>query len=158
MTDDDPGREELLRFALGLMQTADMAYLTTIDDDGFPHTRAMFNLRNPGWFPRQQPLFAGHGDDLMVVLTTNTSSSKVAHLRRNSKMCVYYCHPTRYEGTLLTGDGTILDDSSWRHAVWNEGWERYYPGGPDDPDHTVIRLLPRRAEGWRESRRFEFEL
>ena len=25
------------------------------------------------------------------------------------------------------------DDSALRHAIWNEGWERYYPGGPDDP-------------------------
>ena len=52
----------------------------------------------------------------------------------------------------------ISNDSTLRHALWNEGWERYYPGGPDDPDHTVLCLRPKRAIGWYKAARFEFEL
>jgi len=150
--------EDLLGPAAEAMDAADVAFVTTIGEDGYPHTRAMFNLRNPRWFPRQAALFAAHRRDLLVLLTTNTSSSKVRHLRRDPRMGVYFCDPVRYLGLQLTGDGEVLDDPSIRRALWNEGWERYYPGGPDDPEHTILRLRPRRAEGWRESRRFEFEL
>jgi general stress protein 26 len=148
---------ELLQFCVRLMQTADMAFLTTLGDDGYPHTRAMFNLRNPSWFPNQEAVFAPHDRDLMLVLTTNASSAKVRHLRRDPRMAVYFCHPTRYEGLLLTGDGELCDSPEVRRAIWNEGWERYYPGGAEDPDHMAIRLFPRRAEGWRDSARFEFD-
>ena len=60
-----------------IMETADVAYLSTIDPGGYPHTRAMFNLRNPAWFPKQAPLFRGHEEDFFVYLTTNTASWKI---------------------------------------------------------------------------------
>ena len=135
-----------------------MAYVATVDPDGYPHTRAMFNLRNPSWFPRQVPLFAEHADDFLIYLTTNTSSWKNRQLADHPRASAYYCLPVEYEGLLLIGDLEVVDDTEIRHAVWNEGWERYYPGGPDDPDHTVLRMRPRKAEGWHQSRRFAFEI
>ena len=56
------------------------------------------------------------------------------------------------------GEIEVVDDSGLRQALWNEGWERYYPGGPDDPDHTILQLYPRLATGWYKAARFEFEL
>lgn len=38
------------------------------------------------------------------------------------------------------------------------GWEQYYPKGPDDPDHTVLRLYPIYAQGWHGFQRFEFDI
>jgi general stress protein 26 len=150
--------EELKKICVELMETSPAAYVTTIGEDGYPHTRAMFNLRNRGQFPRQVPLFADHGDDFMVVLTTNTSSAKIQQIRANPKACVYYCHPTEFEGVMFAGDIEIVEDSKLRDAVWNEGWEKYYPQGPDDPDHTVLRIFPKYAQGWYVFRGFEFEL
>jgi general stress protein 26 len=48
---------------------------------------------------------------------------------------------------MFAGDLEIVDDSGLRHAVWNEGWEKYYPQGPDDPDHTVLRMYPKYGGG-----------
>jgi general stress protein 26 len=144
--------------ARAILEQADAAYLTTVDLGGYPHTRAMFNLRNPAWFPRQAPLFRGHERDLLLYFTTNTSSSKLRHLAENPRASAYYCLVREYDGLLLIGEVEVADDSAIRRAVWNEGWEKYYPGGPDDPDHTVLRLRPRRVEGWHRSRRFEFHL
>ena len=150
--------EPIRAVARATLETADVAYLTTMDAEGYPHTRAMFNLRNPSWFPKQIPLFAAHRDDFLLYFTTNTSSVKTRHLHSNRRASAYYCRVQEYDGLLLTGDLEIVDESDLRHAVWNEGWERYYPGGPDDPDHTVLRLRPRYAEGWHQSRRFEFQI
>jgi len=43
--------EEVKKSALTLISESKAAYLTTIDSDGFPITRAMFNLRNKEQFP-----------------------------------------------------------------------------------------------------------
>jgi general stress protein 26 len=150
--------DELRDDCIELMETADGVYLTTVSEDGYPRTRAMLNLRNRSQYPDQASLFAEHRGDLLVYFTTNTSSSKVSHIRANPKVCVYYCTPSQFKGLMLSGDIEIVDDPAIRGALWNDGWERYYPGGPDDPDHTVLRLFPRAAEGWWGSHRFAFTI
>jgi general stress protein 26 len=150
--------EEMRKVCVELIETAEAAYLTTIGEDGYPHTRAMLNLRNRTQYPKQVHLFASHRNDLMIYFSTNTSSGKLDQIRSNSKVCVYYCHPRQFRGLMLAGDIEIVDDSELRKALWNDGWERYYPSGPDDPDHTVLRLCPKLAQGWYESSRFEFSL
>lgn len=149
---------ELKKASVELIETAEAAYLTTIGADGYPRTRAMLNLRNRQQYPDQVHLFVSHQDDLMVYFSTNTSSGKLTQIRANPRVCVYYCHPRKFRGVMLAGDIEIVDDSEIRKALWNDGWERYYPSGPDDPDHTVLRLYPKFARGWYESFRFEFSL
>jgi len=141
-----------------LMETADGAYLSTVGEDGYPHTRFVFNLRNREQFPGQAPLFAQHRDDLMIYVSTNTSSSKIREIKANPRVSVYYCNPKRFHGVMLAGDIEIVGDSEVKKALWNDGWERYYPAGVDDPDYTVLRLFPKRVAGWYESSRFEFAL
>ncbi len=150
--------EELKSNCLEIMETAEVVYVTTIDQAGFPHTRAMFNLRNKKEFPRQAALFASHQEDFMVYLSTNTASKKLEHIRANPKACLYYCHPVTFRGLMLAGEIEIVDSSEVRKSFWNEGWERYYPSGPDDPDHTALRLYPKWVEGWRQGERFEFRI
>ena len=150
--------EELKTTSVALMETAQAVYLTTNGPGGYPHTRAMLNLRNKEQFPDQVQLFADHQEDLLVYFTTNTSSQKLRQIEADPRVSVYYCNPGQFHGLMLSGDVDILDDSALRHAIWNEGWERYYPGGPDDPDHTVLRLRPRRVVGWYKASRFEFDI
>ncbi len=150
--------DELKRACVELMETADVAYLSTIGADGYPHTRVVFNLRNREQFPGQAPLFAPHRDDLMIYVSTNTSSSKIHQIEGDPRVSVYYCNPKQFRGVMLAGDIEIVEDPEVKKALWNKGWERYYPAGSGDPDYTVLRLYPKRAAGWYESSRFEFTL
>lgn len=134
--------QEARRLSLELMEIAEAAYVTTIDPDGFPQTRAMFNLRRKEQFPGLYELFKKHKDDFLVYLTTNTSSGKIAHIRENPKVAIYYCKPSEWRGLLLAGEIEIVTDKKIKEEIWQEGWEMYYPGGPDDPDHTVLCLRP----------------
>lgn len=149
--------QEFKQASVALVGEAQVAYVTTMGADGYPHTRAMFNLRRREQFPNQAHLFADHQDDLEVIFSTNTSSTKVRQIKADPRVSIYYCNPGQFHGLMLNGDIEIVDDAALRHAIWNEGWERYYPGGPDDPDHTVLRLRPRHVEGWQRGTRFEFE-
>ena len=149
-------KQDLESACLEIMETAEVVYVSTIDEGGFPHTRAMFNLRNKAEFPRQAALFTDHQSDLMVYLSTNSSSKKLGQIRANPKVCLYYCLPASFRGLMLAGEIEIVDSSEVRKAFWNEGWERYYPSGPDDPDHTALRLYPQWVEGWYRGERYEF--
>ncbi len=151
MTDDD-----LRKAALELLATAEDAYVTTVAPHGYPRTRAMFNLRNRTQFPSLAGTFAGHERDLLIYLGTNTSSAKIDELRKNPKGCVYFCDHPRVVGMCFAGDFEPLTDSKLRRALWVDGWERYYPAGPEDPDYTVLRMLPDSVSGWLSSRRIHF--
>jgi len=129
--------------ALDLLSRAEAAYVTTLDAHGRPRTRAMFNLCNTAQFPGLTGFL--DGERFTTFFTTNTSSSKVTDLRANPVVSVYYCLPLEFHGLMLGGEMEIVTDSATRRAIWQPGWTTYYPGGPDDPDHTILRLAPSEA-------------
>jgi len=150
--------DEAKKAALDLAARATGAYVTTVGSDGYPRTRVMFNLRNAEEFPHLAPLFAGHDKDLLMYLGTNTSSAKIEEIRRNPKACVYLCDYPQTVGMMFAGDLEIVDDSRIRRTLFTPGWEMYYPAGPDDPDYTVLRLLPKFVSGWLRSSRVAFRV
>ncbi len=141
---------EIKQLSLQLMKVADVAYLTTIDHDGFPQTRALFNLRNQQQFPVLADFFSKQQDDLLIYFTTNTASAKLAQLRDNPKVSVYYCQPNNFHGLMLSGVMEIVTTPAVKAALWQPGWELYYPGGVQDPDYTVLKLRPLQAKHYRQ--------
>jgi len=139
---------EAKQLSLGLMEMSKAAYLTTIDPNGFPHTRAMTNLRNKVQKPHLISLFRDHQRDYLIIFSTNTSSTKVKHVKDNPKVSVYYSRPEKWQGVMFGGEIDIILDAELKRAIWEDGMERYYPGGYDDPDHTILRLRPQIAKGW----------
>jgi len=132
----------------GIMGDAETAILTTVDDGGYPNSRAMLNLRNERQFPGLAAYFAGEADKLAVMFTTNTSSIKVRQLAANPKAAAYYTVPAVFRGVMIAGDLELVDDDAVKHALWQEGWTIYYPEGKNDPDYSILRLVPRFIRGW----------
>ena len=130
------------KLSLELMEIAEVAHLSTIDPEGYPETRAMWNLRRRDLFPRLSELFIEHQDDFLIYFSTNTSSSKIAHIKRNPKISVYYCKPKEFRGLMLGGEVEIVTEKAIKESLWHQNWEIYYPEGPQDPDYTVLRLFP----------------
>ena len=73
----------------------------------------------------------------------------------NAKVSVYFCDPGKFHGLMLVGKIDIVTDQGLKKQIWQDGWERYYPDGADDPDYTILRLLPAYAKGWDKSAPFE---
>ena len=129
---------------LKMMETASIVYLTTIDKNGFPSTRAMLNLKNP---VENQGLVAIHNvedNPLTVFLITNTSSQKFTEIQQNGKACLYYCEPANFHGILLQGMVEIITDNELRKKAWQTEWEIYYPAG--DSDYTLLRFIPEKIK------------
>jgi general stress protein 26 len=136
-----------LRLSRELIAAVPAAYLTTINAGvDFPETRAMLNLRNPALYPGLAAVFAGFGDDLGTYFSTNTSSPKVGQVTADPRACVYYCQPSDWHGLTLQGRLELVEDPALKAALWQPGWEMYYPAGVGDPDYAVLRFRPARAK------------
>ncbi|MFX0124991.1 MAG: pyridoxamine 5'-phosphate oxidase family protein [Candidatus Hodarchaeota archaeon] len=150
-------KNEIIQFCSQLMNTTEVAYFTTVYD-GVPYTRALENLRNKKKFPKSSKMFAGHRNDLVVYFSTNTSSTKVKHIQKNPHVSVYYCKPMEYRGVMLGGLIEIISDQNIKECLWEEGWERFYPGGVEDEDYTILHLLPKHIRGWNQNKTFVLDL
>ncbi len=149
--------ENLKKTILELMETTKAAYLTTIDSDGFPITRAMFNLRNKEQFPEFSEFFAGLDNEFEIYISTNTSSSKIEHIKKNSKISVYYCDANNFKGVMFGGEAELITEMEIKRKMWLDWWTRYYPEGLEDPDYILIRLIPKTAQYYHSLQKVQFE-
>ena len=150
--------KESRKSILKLMVESRAAYLTTIDEKGFPITRAMFNLRNQEQFPELLDFFKSQDNEFLIYISTNTASSKVTHIQKNPKISVYFCNPDEFEGVMFGGVAEIIEDRDMKHAIWLDWWDRYYLEGVDDPDFTLLHLNPKHVRYYHKLQPVTFDL
>ena len=148
--------EEAKELSLELIESSKAAYLTTIDSEGYPITRAMFNLRNKEQFPEFSEFFVNQSNEFDIYITTNSSSSKIDHIKKNSKIAVYYCDPEDFKGVMFGGDAEIIDDIELKKEIWLDWWTKYYPEGIEDPDYSLLKLNPKNARFYHRLNKVQF--
>ncbi len=155
--DDAVAQAAVRTAAVALTERAGFVGVTTLDSDGSPETRVMFNLRRrrarafasgPAALPR----------DLSTWLGTNTSSRKVNQVRADGRACLYYSDNKRYEGLCVKGRLEECLDADIRAALWTPRWEHYYRGGLDGGDFTVLRFVPESARYYHGLRAHDLDL
>ena len=92
-----------------------IAYISSVDQDGFPWTKAMLK-------PRKREGIK------TFYFTTNTFSIRVAQYKANPKAC------------MLRGTMEVLTDAASKEMIWREGDEQYYPGGVTDSNYCVLKF------------------
>lgn len=110
-----------------LIDRAGVAIISSVDEDGFPNSKAML--------PPREREGIKH-----IYFTTNTSSLRVAQYRDNPKACVYFFDGRFFKGVMLKGLMEVLEDSASKEMIWRQGDEMYYPKGVTDPDYCVLRF------------------
>ena len=110
-----------------LIDKASATIISSIDENGFPNTKAMLppRMRN------------GIGE---LYLTTNTSSMRVKQYSENPKACVYFYDKRFFKGIMLKGNMKVLQDEKSKKMIWKEGDEMYYSKGVTDPDYCVLKF------------------
>ena len=103
------------------------SFLSSVDTDGFPNTKAMLP-------PRKREGIRE------FYFTTNTSSMRVGQYRENPRACIYFCDKRFFRGVMLVGTVEVLEDSASKEMIWQEGDTLYYPKGVTDPDYCVIHF------------------
>jgi len=148
--------DEVKKISLELIETSKAAYLTTIDFEGYPITRAMFNLKNKEQFPEFSKFFSKQDNKFAIYISTNTSSSKVEQIKKNPKISVYFCDPENFKGVMFGGEVEIIEDMEIKRNIWLEWWTKYYLEGLEDPDYTLLRLNPKTAQFYYRLQKVQF--
>ena len=148
--------KEVRKTSLELMESSKAAYLTTIDSEGYPITRAMFNLRNKEQFPELSEFFSEQDNEFVIYISTNTSSSKIDHIRKNPKISVYFCEPEDFKGIMFGGEAETIDDIEIKQKLWLDWWTKYYTKGLEDPDYTLLKLNPKTARFYYKLNKVQF--
>ena len=74
------------------------------------------------------------------LISTNTSSAHVQSLMKSPNSCLYFSDDEAFEGLCLFGSMAVRREREYRELLWNEGDEKYYPGGIDDEDYCILEF------------------
>ncbi|MCL1879973.1 MAG: pyridoxamine 5'-phosphate oxidase family protein [Actinomycetia bacterium] len=110
-----------------LIDKQSVSFIGSVDADGFPNMKAMLPPRKREGIKE-------------FWLTTNTSSMRVVQYRGNPNACVYFMDKRFFRGVMLKGTMEVLEDSSSKEIIWQDGDTMYYPGGVIDPDYCVLKF------------------
>ncbi len=110
-----------------LIDKAGTSFLSYIDDEGYPITKAMLK-------PREREGIR------TLWFSTNTSSNKVRFLRDNNKASVCFIDRRFFRGVSLVGTVEVLETPEAKERIWQEGDTLFYKEGVTDPDYCVLKF------------------
>lgn len=110
-----------------LIDNVTVSFISSIDDSGFPNTKAMLPPRKRDGIRH-------------FYFTTNTSSMRVAQYSQNSKASIYFYDGRSFKGVMFRGTMEVLHDPVSKEMIWRTGDEMYYPKGVTDPDYCVLKF------------------
>ena len=128
-----------------LVDKQSVAFISSVDDDGYPNTKAMLP-------PRMREGIK------IFYFTTNTSSMRVAQYRQNPKACIYFYDKRFFRGVMLKGHMTVLEDADSKEMIWREGDTLYYPQGVTDPDYCVLKFTAKSGRYYTNFHSEDFEI
>lgn len=128
-----------------LIDRQNVAFISSVDADGFPNTKAMLP-------PRKREGIR------IFYFTTNTSSMRVSQYRCNPKACIYFCDKRFFRGIMFKGTMAILEDCKSKEMIWQEGDTMYYPGGVTDPDYCVLKFTAETGRFYSSFKSEEFKI
>ncbi len=109
-----------------LRQNAKVAYVASVNQDGYPQIKAMLVLEHDGMVTQY--------------FSTNLSSQRAQQFLQNPRASVYYCNEDQFKGALFTGEMEVCTDHKTKAFLWRDGFEIYYPKGVDDEDYCVFKF------------------
>jgi general stress protein 26 len=123
-------RDQLITAAREIMTTTRYCALITIDARGRPNARTM-------------DAFAPD-DNMFVWFGTNPLSRKVAEIRRDPRVTLYYFDRENQAYVTLHGTARLINNPQEKVRHWKDEWKDFYPNR--DKDYLLIEVRPLRLE------------
>ena len=126
----DSVRSGILVAALDIISNTTTCALITRDEKGNPHVRTM----DP---------FAPE-TDFTIWLATNPKSRKVAEIRKNQHVTLYYSDKEDKGYVTIQGTAQIVNDQKEKDKRWKEAWNDFYPNRKEG--YLLIKVTPSQLE------------
>jgi general stress protein 26 len=123
-------RAELIATAREIMASARYCALITLDSSGSPQARTL----DP---------FAPD-ENMVVWLGTNPRSRKVAQIRRNPRVTLYYFDREERAYVTISGIARLVNDPIEKAKRWKDEWKDFYPDRAND--YLLIAVTPGKLE------------
>lgn len=118
--------DELKKDINELVGKSKVVYVSSVDSEGYPETKAMFTMKRDGLHTHY--------------FSTNTSSRRAKQFQDNSHACIYFTDNDIVAGFMLVGNIKVCTDHEHKEMLWFPGAEMYYPKGVDDEDYCVYEF------------------
>lgn len=118
-----------------IIKDIDFCMLTTIDEDGDPHSRPM----------------SSNGDidpDGDLWFFTQASSVKVAEVEHSPKVNVSFADPDKQRYVSVTGVAQLVRDRKKIDELWRPQFRMWFPEGKDDPEVALLKVSLEKGEYW----------
>jgi general stress protein 26 len=113
-----------------LLKGMEIGFLTTVDGGGTFHSRPMQLQR--------------HDDDGTLWFATSLDSRKCEDLRANPRCCAAFLKSSKYVS--ISGSAHLVKDERMIRKLWTPAWRGWFPGGPEEPDLVLLRIVPEHVE------------
>ena len=123
-------RDKLIETARDIMTTTRYCALITADSKGNADARTM-------------DAFAPD-ENMIVWFGTNPLSRKVAEIRRNPRVTLYYFDLERLAYVSFQGIARVVTDPEEKRQHWKEDWKAFYPDR--EQSYMLIAVRPVRIE------------
>ena len=126
--------ETLLKIAREIVDNVPACMAITVDGSGGANARVV----NP------KPV----SDTWTVRLLTDRRSRKAAEIERSGHLTLAYQFDAGGGYVSLIGRAVINDDVAEKSANWSPASQRWFPGGPTDPNVVYVDFIADRIELW----------
>ena len=128
-------RENDLEKLRTMVKDIDFCMLTTVDENGDPHSRPMssngdIDLNGDIWF------------------FTGVSSHKVSEISNLPKVNVSFADPDNQHYVSITGTAELVRDRKKIEELWRPEFKMWFPEGKDDPEIALLKVNLEKAEYW----------
>ncbi len=128
-------REDDLQKLRNMVKDIDFCMLTTVDENGDPHSRPM----------------SSNGDidpDGDIWFFTAASSHKVSEIEKLPKVNVSFADPDNQRYVSITGKAQLVRDREKIDELWRPEFKMWFPEGKDDPEVALLKVNLEKAEYW----------
>ena len=118
---------DLLAIARETIAKVPWCFVVTSSASGTPNARVV----KPG------PL----RDDWSIGFMTERTCRKAQEIEAAGRFTMAFQYDAELAYVTLAGRSQIIDDLAIKRAVWSEDSDKFHPGGPEDPNVIIIKLL-----------------
>lgn len=126
--------DELLRIAREIIAKVPACMAISVDGNGDANARVV----NPN------PL----SEVWTVRFPTHRGSRKSAEIEHSGRLTLAYQYDAEKAYVSLIGRATICEDVAAKIAGWNALADKWFPGGPTDPNVVYVDFVAERIELW----------
>ncbi len=87
-------------------------------------------------------------DDGTMWFFTKASSYKVEEIETSKKVSIAIANESSQNYLMIHGTATLVNDKSKMKELWSSIMKAWFPLGLDDPDMTLIKVIPNEVNYW----------